>query len=139
MLEGFSINGLDYTSSLEIVSMYVDQFPENDISRGLAEKHGIPMFDSIEDALLCGTSQFDLDGILLIGEHGDYPRNEMDQILYPRRLFFERCLQIMLEHNRIVPVFSDKGFAVTLDDILWVYEQVEKYCIPFMSSSSIPF
>ncbi|MDF2723605.1 MAG: hypothetical protein K0Q59_3280 [Paenibacillus sp.] len=139
MMEGFAVNGVRYRSTLDIVSMYVDQFPERDISRGLAAKHGIPMYGTIEEALRCGGSAFTLDGIIIIGEHGEYGKNEYGQILYPRRQFFELCLNVMLEHQRIVPVFSDKGFAIVQEDIEWVYEQVNKHHIPFMSSSSIPF
>lgn len=139
MMEGFAVNGVRYRSTLEIASMYVDQFPERDISRGLAAKHGIPMFDSIEETLKCGGSTFQLDGIIIIGEHGEYGKNEYGQIMFPRKLFFEKCLNVMLEANRIVPVFSDKGFAIVREDIEWVYAQVKKYKIPFMSSSSIPF
>lgn len=139
ILEGFSINGISYTSSLEIVAMYVDQFPANDISRGLAAKHGVPLFDTVEEALLGGGHDFRVDGILIIGEHGDYPKNRYGQILYPRKLLFDKCLRMMLEYDRIVPLFTDKGYAIETDDIIAMYEQVKKHNIPFMSSSSIPF
>lgn len=139
MLEGFTMDGFRYASSLEIVSFYVDQFPENDMSREMAAKHNIPIYGSIEEALKCGGTSFDLDGILIIGEHGDYPENEMGQILYPRCRFFEACLQVMLESGRIVPVYSDKGFAVTHEEIRWMYGQIKQHAIPFMSSSVVPF
>ena len=89
-------SGSTYTSTLDIVSMYVDQFSVKelrpDMSRDIASKYNIPIYGSIEEALKCGGSDFALDGILLIGEHGDYPKNEFNQILYPRRRFFEECL-----------------------------------------------
>lgn len=139
ILEGFKLDGVHYSSSLEVVAMYVDQFPENDISRALTAKHNIPLYPSIEEALKCGGTAFDLDGILIIGEHGDYPENEYRQILYPRRRLFEECLKVMLDTGRIVPVYSDKGFAVIREDVEWVYEQIKRYGIPFMSSSVVPF
>jgi len=139
MLEGFAMDGHQYTSTLDIVSMYVDKFPDNDIGRSLAAKHHIPLYGTIEDALKCGGKLFDLDGIIIIGEHGDYPKNELDKILYPRRAFFEACLTVMVEHNRIVPIYSDKGFAVTGEDVEWVYKQIKHYNIPFFSSSVVPF
>ena len=139
MLEGFTMDGYDYTSSIEIVSMYIDKFPENDISRNLSAKHNVPIYTSIESALKCGRDTFDLDGIIIIGEHGDYPKNEFNQILYPRRVFFEACLDVMLEAEHIVPVYSDKGFAVIKEDIDWVYEKVKQHHIPFFSSSVVPF
>lgn len=139
MLAGFHMDGHHYLSSLEIVSMYIDKFPEQDMSRELSAKHGVPIYPTIEAALKCGGDRFDLDGILLIGEHGDYPVNELGQILYPRRIFFEACLKVMLEAERIVPVYSDKGFAVIQEDIEWMYDQIKQHDIPFMSSSVVPF
>jgi hypothetical protein len=139
MLEGFSMDGYKYTSSIEVVSMYVDQFPENDMSRSISEKYNIPIYDSIEEALLCGGNNFDLDGIIIIGEHGDYPVSELGRVLYPRRRFFEECLNVMLKYDRIVPVYSDKAFAIEKEDIEWIYKQIKKYDIPFFSTSVIPF
>lgn len=139
MLEGFGLDGRRYSSTLDIVSMYLDHFPETDMSRDLSAKHGFPIYGSIREALLEGGDTFALDGIILIGEHGVYPFNEIGQELYPRRLFFEECLNVMLEFDRIVPVYTDKGFAVVQEDIEWMYEQIKKHNIPFMSSSVVPF
>ncbi|MBP1995867.1 hypothetical protein [Paenibacillus eucommiae] len=139
MLEGFQLDGRHYDSTLDIVSMYVEKFPENDMSRDLAAKHGLNMYGTMRETLLCGGTDFDLDGILIIGEHGDYPDNELGQTLYPRRIMFEECLNVMLEFNKIVPVYSDKGFAVIQEDIEWMYEKINQHNIPFMSSSVIPY
>ncbi|MBP1990098.1 hypothetical protein [Paenibacillus eucommiae] len=139
MLEGFNLDGYTYTSTLEIASMYIDKFPDNDIGRELAAKHQVPLYAAIAEALKCGGDTFELDGIILIGEHGDYPENERRQILYPRRAFFEACLNVMIEAGRFVPVYTDKGYAILEEDIKWMYEQIKKYNIPFMSSSVIPY
>ncbi|MBP1988734.1 hypothetical protein [Paenibacillus eucommiae] len=138
-LDGYTLNGRAYTSTVDIVSMYIDQYPANDMGRDMAAKHGVALHGSIREALLNGDPSFQLDGIIIIGELGEYPMNEFDQILYPRRKFFEECLNIMLEFNRIVPVFTDKGFAVVQEDIEWMYDQIKRHNIPFMSSSVLPF
>lgn len=139
MLDGIYLDGRNYTSTLEIASMYVDQFPEGDLARGQAERHGVPIYETIEEALKCGDSEMAVDGVLIIGEHGNYPLNEFGQKLYPRRRLFEEAFNVMMEADRIVPVFSDKHFAVELDDILWVWDKVTKHNIPFMAGSSVPF
>jgi hypothetical protein len=65
----------------EIVSMYIDQFPPNDVSRGLLEKHGFKIVPSISGALTSDSGKLSVDAVLLIGEHGDYPRNDKGQKL----------------------------------------------------------
>ena len=139
MLDGVCIDGREYPSTLQIVSMYVDQFPENDMSRDQARRHGIPIYSTVAEALTCGGSELAVEGILIIGEHGNYPLNEYGQKLYPRRRLFEECFKVMKASGRFVPVFSDKHFAVERDDILWVWNTVNEYQIPFMAGSSVPF
>ena len=45
-----------------------------------------------------------MDGVLLIGEHGDYPWNEKEQHLYPRKYFMEAICGVMSTSGRAVPV-----------------------------------
>ena len=44
-----------------------------DIGKQLAEQHGVPIYSSINLALCCGGSELAVDGVIMIGEHGDYP------------------------------------------------------------------
>ncbi|GGD76950.1 hypothetical protein [Paenibacillus nasutitermitis] len=138
-LDGYTLNGRTYKPTVDIVSMFIDQFPANDMGKDMADKHGVSLYPSIREALLHGGDTFELDGIIVIGELGEYPENEIGQVLYPRRAFFEECLNVMLEFDRIVPVFTDKGFAIVQEDIEWMYEQIKKHDVPFMSSSVLPF
>ena len=68
--------------------MYVDQQPPEDCSSSLAERHGFTIFPSVAEALTLGGNGLAVDGVLLIGEHGDYPINERGQTLYPRHELF---------------------------------------------------
>src|SRR6516164_7854850 len=79
ILEGYDHQG-GPGPDLRLVSMYVDQFPANDLSRGLARKHDFTIYDSIEKALTLGGNQLAVDGVLCIGEHGKYPTNTRGQI-----------------------------------------------------------
>src|SRR5262245_57922408 len=79
---------------LELVSLFTDQVPKSDMSRDLAKKHGFKVTDTIADALTLGTGKLAVDGVLSIGEHGQYPDNEKGQKLYPRRRFFEEIVKV---------------------------------------------
>ncbi|MFM7867399.1 MAG: hypothetical protein ACKPHU_24560, partial [Planctomycetaceae bacterium] len=58
---------------LKLASLYVDQFVTDDMARDISRRYGIPIFSTIEQALTLGGSSIEVDGVLSIGEHGDYP------------------------------------------------------------------
>jgi hypothetical protein len=123
---------------LRLVSLYVDQFPPNDLSRDLAKKHGFKIYDSIEGALTLGGKQLAVDGVLCIGEHGKYPTNAKGQLLYPRRRFFEGVVRTFEKYKKSVPVFNDKHLAATWADAKWMYDQARALFFPLLAGSSVP-
>jgi hypothetical protein len=118
--------------------MYVDQFPKDDLSRGLAHEHSVPIYDSIVGALTLGGSELAVDGVLLIGEHGDYAWNERGQHLYPRRYFMEQACGVMATSGRAVPVYNDKHLATNWHDATWMVERARHVGAPYMAGSSLP-
>ena len=66
------------------------------------------------DALTLGTGKLAVDGVLLIGEHGNYPRNDSGQILYPRYELMEQIVSVFRKTGRSVPVFNDKHLSYSL-------------------------
>jgi hypothetical protein len=118
--------------------MVVDQFPDNDMSRALAKKHGFKLCDSIADALTLGTNSLAVDGVIIIGEHGKYPTNEKGQILYPRRKFFEAVTDVFVKTKKSVPVFNDKHLSAEWKDAKWMYDRARELHVPLMAGSSVP-
>jgi hypothetical protein len=137
-LEGCKVLDTDFQPQAKIASLYMDQTPPNDIGRELAERHKVPIYPTIEEALTLGTGKLAVDGVLLIGEHGRYPYNEIGQHLYPRRRFFEETAAVIRRSGRAVPVFNDKHLSCAWTDAKWMYDTARELKIPFMAGSSIP-
>jgi hypothetical protein len=137
ILEGYSYDGKTFPD-LKVASMYVDQFPKDDLSRGLAKKHGFPIYPTIPEALTLGGKELAVDAVLIIGEHGKYPTNASGQILYPRRRFFEETAAVFTRSKCSVPVFMDKHLAPTWEDAKWVYDKARELFVPLLAGSSMP-
>ncbi len=138
-LEGASTDeGFYPFDDIEIVSIYIDHVLENDIGVGRAQKHNIPVYPSIRRALHAGSDKLNVDAVLLIGEHGDYPWNAQGRHMYPRRYFFEQIAGVFSESGRVVPVFSDKHLAYNWQDAAWMWARKQELNIPLMAGSSLP-
>ncbi|MCI0700483.1 MAG: hypothetical protein L0241_05320 [Planctomycetia bacterium] len=137
-LHGYPIEGKWHKPPIEVVSAYVDQKPENDLSAGRAKEFGFKIYPTIAEALRCGTDKLAVDAVLLIGEHGKYPRNEFNQIQYPRYEFFKKIVEVFDKDGRTAPVFNDKHLSWKWE---WAKEMVDtakKMKFPFLAGSSLP-
>ena len=121
---------------LKLASLYVDQFVSDDLARDISRRYGIPIFSTIEQALTLGTSSIAVDGVLSMGEHGDYPFSEIGQQLYPRRRFFSEIAAAFEKHGRVVPVFNDKHLGPAWEDGLWMYNEARRLRIPLVEAPS---
>jgi hypothetical protein len=137
ILEGFNYDRKDFPR-LRLVSLYVDQFPERDLAKDLAKRHGFSLHDTIAGAITLGRKDVAVDGVLCIGEHGKYPSNDRGQILYPRRRFFEETTNVFARHKRVVPIFNDKHLSARWEDARWMYDRARELHVPFMAGSSLP-
>ncbi|MBI1355324.1 MAG: hypothetical protein GC160_13325 [Acidobacteria bacterium] len=140
---GKCLHGYDYDDKspkpdFEIASMFTHQTPENDLSRRWGREAGIPVYETVYEALTLGGKELAVDGVLLIGEHGDYPWNEKGQHLYPRYELFLEITDAFRATGRSAPVFNDKHLS-------WSWVQAQRMValsreldFPFMAGSSIP-
>lgn len=136
ILEGWKQDG-GPGPALTLASMYVEQFTDRDMARPMSKKHNVPLFDTIEGAVTVGGRSIPVDGVLVIGEHGDYPYNEKGQHLYPRRRFFEGVTNAFIRYGKVVPVFSDKHPGPVWEDAKWIYDRAKDLNVPFMAGSSL--
>ncbi|MDR3638849.1 MAG: hypothetical protein P4L84_33895 [Isosphaeraceae bacterium] len=137
-LAGYPIHGAWHRPDLEVVSAYVDQKPEGDLSRDRAREFGFTIYPTIAEALRCGGDKLAVDAVLIIGEHGDYPVNAIGQKQYPRYQFFQQITDVFRKDGRTTPVFSDKHLSWKWE---WAKEMVETsraMGFPFLAGSSLP-
>jgi len=139
LLQTDTLDGKGDTPSLELVSLYTDQVPENDISRKLSSQHGFPIFRTVEETLTLGTGKLAVDGVLLIAEHGKYPESPTGQFQFPKRRLFAEIADVFRKSGRVVPVFCDKHLADTWEDAKWIYDTAKELQIPLMAGSSLPY
>jgi len=122
----------------EVVGAYVDQFPKNDLSRSRSKEFGFPIYPSIAEALRCGGQRLAVDAVLVIGEHGNYPRNDIGQKLYPRYEFFKQVVDVFRKDNRSVPMFNDKHLSWKWE---WAKEMADtsrEMNFAYLAGSSLP-
>ena len=138
ILEGYDLYGERTNSRISLASMYLEQADEQDIGVGLAEKHGVPLFESIGEALAVGGTGVNVDGVVLIGEHGHYYENELGQQIYPRRRFFEAAIAAMVSAGRFVPIFNDKHLDQLYVDAKWMASTAKRLGVPLLAGSTLP-
>jgi hypothetical protein len=134
----YLFRGQPVDSGVEVVSFFADQFPAGDMTREASKRFGVPLFSSIDQALCLGGKSLAVDGVLLVGEHGEYPTNELGQRMYPRKEFFDAVVAVMQRSGRYVPVFNDKHLSYRWDWAKEMYDEAQKLGIPLMAGSSVP-
>jgi hypothetical protein len=137
-LVGYPWEGAWHRPAMDVVSLYVDQKPAGDQSAERAKNHGFKVYPSIPEALRCGGTKLAVDAVLVIGEHGNYPRNDKRQILYPRFEFFREVVRVFEEDGRCVPVFNDKHLSYSFARAQEMVSVARRLGFPFLAGSSLP-
>lgn len=137
-LVGYPVRGTWHRPPLDVVSVYIDQTPSRDLSREREREFGFKIYPTIAETLRGGSDKLAVDAVLIIGEHGRYPRNELGQHQYPRYEFFKQVVDVFRKDGRTTPVFNDKHLSWNWD---WAKEMVEAsrtLGFPFLAGSSLP-
>ena len=74
----------------------------------------------------------------MIGEHGEYPRNDKGQILYPRHEFFKQIVEVFEKDAVSVPVFNDKHLSYSFEKAKWMVDASKRLKFPMLAGSSLP-
>jgi hypothetical protein len=123
---------------MDVVAAYVDQKPAGDLSDERARSFGFKVYPTITEALCCGGDKLAVDAVLIIGEHGNYPRNKKGQILYPRYEFFKQCVGVFERSGRAVPVYNDKNLSYSFAKAKEMLADSKRLGFPMLAGSSLP-
>lgn len=138
-LEGYGWDGKHHHPPMDLVSLYVDQVPPDDLSRDRAKRFpGMKIYPTIAETLTLGTGKLAVDGVVIVGEHGDYPKTPKGQVQYPRYRFFTEMVKVFKESGKSVPVFNDKHLSWNWDWAHEMYATSRQMGFPFMAGSSLP-
>jgi hypothetical protein len=137
-LNGYLRGGRMHYPDFGITGMHVEQVRDNDLSRELSRKHGFTLYPDVAGALTLGGGKLAVDGVLLIGEHGDYPYNDKWQKLYPRFDLFRKVVEVFRTSGRSVPVFSDKHLSYDRKRAREMLDTSRRMGFTLFAGSSLP-
>jgi len=136
-IHGYTIDGLSHRPPFRLVRMFNHQQPADDLGPEVCRRHGIELCASVERAL-GGGKTLDVDAVLLIIEHGDYPVNERGQVLYPRYEMFRAITDVFRASGRSVPVFVDKHLSYDHRHAAEMVATARDLGFGLMAGSSLP-
>jgi hypothetical protein len=137
-IHGYPVGGIHHQPAFKIARVYNDQYPHNDLSRGLATRYGFEISSTVAEAL-GGPGGLDVDAVLLVAEHGHYPENEIGQQLYPRHKLFMEIADYFRKCGKTAPVFSDKHLSYDHTLAREMVDVSRELGFGFMAGSSLPF
>ena len=138
MTLGYNWAGQWVAPRFDVASVYIDQHPEGDLARERIARHKLKHYPTIEEALCLGGSRLAVDGVVIIAEHGNYPKNDKGQKLYPRYEFFKRVVKVFEQSGRSVPVFNDKHLSTTWAHCREMVDDSRRLGFAFLAGSSLP-
>ncbi|MGD7706202.1 hypothetical protein [Microlunatus sp. Y2014] len=147
LINGYSWGGEHIDSRVEVVSVHLEQLGRSnpntgeinpDMGMDICAAAGIPTYPTPAEALGNGKPGVNVDGVVVIGEHGDYENNEYGQKLYPRRRLIDAVMSAMIAADTFVPIFNDKHLAWSHTDALAIRDNCARLGIPLLAGSTVP-
>jgi hypothetical protein len=138
LLVGYPYGGEWHKPDMKVVSLYVDQKPEGDLSGGRAREFDFKVYPTIAEALRCGGRELAVDGVLIVADGGAYPRNELGRAQYPVHEFFEQCVTVFEQDGRGVPTYNHGHLSYSFEEAAQMVDDSRRLGFPLLAGSSLP-
>ena len=138
LIDGYWWHGAYIASRVEVVSLYLHQHDTSLLGQKVAKAKGIPVFKTVAEAVTLGGKELAVDGVVIVGEHGDYPTDMKGHWLLPRWWLYSQVIRVFEQSKRSVPVFNDKHFSYNWEDAKWMFDKSRELNFPLSGGSSIP-
>jgi hypothetical protein len=139
LMDGYWWQGAHTPSRVDVVSVYIHQFDTSELGQKICKSKGIPIYKTVGEAVTLGGKELAVDGVVIVGEHGNYPTDLKGHWLLPRWWIYEQVIRVFEQSKRPVPVFNDKHFSYNWDDAKWMFDKSRELGFPLNGGSSIPY
>ena len=137
-LDGYGWAGTYHHPAMDLVSLYVDQRGEGDLTQERLDRHPtLKLYPTIAETLTLGTSKLAVDGVVVVGEHGTYPLTDTGIMKHPHYEFFEQITKVFHDSGRSVPYFNDKELAYRWDWSKQMVDTSHQMGFPLQGGSSL--
>ncbi len=137
-LDGYGWGGTYHRPEMDVVSLYVDQRGEGDVFEDRLDRHpSLKLYPTIAEAVTRGTSKLAVDGVVVVGEHGEYPLSPTGIMMHPHFEFFEQITKVFRASGRSVPYFNDKELSWKWDWCKQMVDTSHELGFPLQGGSSL--
>lgn len=138
LIDGYWWQGAYVAPRVEVVSLYLHQHDTSLLGQKVANAKGIPIFKTAGEAVTLGGKELAVDGVVIVGEHGDYPTDLKGHWLLPRWWLYNQVIRVFEQSKRSVPVFNDKHLSYNWDDAKWMFDKSRELGFPLTGGSLLP-
>jgi hypothetical protein len=138
LIDGYWWQGAYTPSRVDVASIYIHQHDTSLLGQKVANAKGIPIFKSVGEAVTLGGKELDVDGVVIVAEHGDYPKDLQGHWLLPRWWIYNQVIRVFEQSKRSVPVFNDKHLSYNWNEAKWMFDKSRELNFPLTGGSSIP-
>jgi hypothetical protein len=138
LMDGYWWQGAHTPSRVDVASVYIHQLDTSLLGQKICRAKHVPIYKTVGEAVTLGGAELAVDGVVIVGEHGDYPTDLKGHWLLPRWWIYQQVVRVFEKSGRSVPVFNDKHLSYNWDDAKWMFDKSRELGFPLTGGSSIP-